>query len=99
MALSRKSPYVETSHKVAGLMLANHTCIYKLFDRIHQHYKKLRSRNAFMDNYKKEKRFDENFEEFDSSAEVVTQLIEEYKAAGKDNYMNWGMDDSKMETE
>ena len=99
VALSRKSPYVETSHKVAGLMLANHTCIYKLFDRIHQHYKKLRSRNAFMDNYKKEKRFDENFEEFDSSAEVVTQLIEEYKAAGKDNYMNWGMDDSKMETE
>ena len=99
VALSRKSPYVETSHKVAGLMLANHTCIYKLFDRIHQHYKKLRSRNAFMDNYKKEKRFDENFEEFDSSAEVVTQLIEEYKAAGKDNYMNWGMDDSKMDTE
>jgi tubulin gamma len=99
VALSRKSPYVETSHKVAGLMLANHTCIYKLFDRIHQHYKKLRSRNAFMENYKKEKRFDENFEEFDSSAEVVTQLIEEYKAAGKDNYMNWGMEDSKMDAD
>lgn len=27
MALSRKSPYVETAHKVSGLMLANHTCM------------------------------------------------------------------------
>ncbi|CAM9547581.1 unnamed protein product, partial [Sphacelaria rigidula] len=25
VALSRKSPYVETAHKVSGLMLANHT--------------------------------------------------------------------------
>jgi tubulin gamma len=27
-ALSKKSPYVETAHKVSGLMLANHTSIY-----------------------------------------------------------------------
>lgn len=27
VALSRKSPYVETAHKVSGLMLANHTCM------------------------------------------------------------------------
>jgi len=27
-ALSKKSPYVETSHKVSGLMLANHTSIH-----------------------------------------------------------------------
>ena len=27
VALSRKSPYVETPHKVSGLMLANHTSI------------------------------------------------------------------------
>ena len=28
VALSKKSPYIETSHKVSGLMLANHTRIY-----------------------------------------------------------------------
>lgn len=27
VALSRKSPYVETPHKVSGLMMANHTSI------------------------------------------------------------------------
>jgi hypothetical protein len=31
VALSRKSPYVETPHKVSGLMLANHTSIAQLF--------------------------------------------------------------------
>jgi tubulin gamma len=35
VALSRKSPYIETSHKVSGLMLANHTCIHKLFEKIY----------------------------------------------------------------
>ncbi len=27
VALSRKSPYVKTAHKVSGLMMANHTSI------------------------------------------------------------------------
>lgn len=27
VALSRKSPYIQTSHRVSGLMLANHTSI------------------------------------------------------------------------
>ena len=39
MALSRKSPYVETAHKVSGLMLANHTCMSQVsltvFFRVH----------------------------------------------------------------
>ena len=28
VALSKKSPYVESSHKVSGLMMANHTSIH-----------------------------------------------------------------------
>lgn len=31
VALSKKSPYVETPHKVSGMMLANHTSIRNLF--------------------------------------------------------------------
>jgi len=27
VALSRKSPYIQTAHRVSGLMLANHTSI------------------------------------------------------------------------
>lgn len=28
VALSKKSPFIETSHKVSGLMMANNTSIY-----------------------------------------------------------------------
>lgn len=31
VALSKKSPYVETSHKVSGLMIANHTSIHTVY--------------------------------------------------------------------
>jgi tubulin gamma len=34
VALSKKSRYVETSHKVSGLMMANHTSIHTLFERV-----------------------------------------------------------------
>lgn len=33
VALSNKSPYVETTHKVSGLMLANHTNIKSVYSR------------------------------------------------------------------
>ena len=54
MALSRKSPYVSTSHRVSGLMLANHTSISSLFERALRDYDKLRKREAFIDQFKKE---------------------------------------------
>jgi tubulin gamma len=34
VALSKKSPYVESPHKVSGMMLANHTSIRNLFKTI-----------------------------------------------------------------
>lgn len=52
VALSRKSSYVETAHKVSGLMLANHTCMASLFQRSVNQYDKIRKRNAFVDNYR-----------------------------------------------
>merc|ERR1719193_1329006 len=79
VALSRKSPYVSTSHRVSGLMLANHTSISSLFERALRDYDKLRKRGAFID-------------EFDESREVVQQLVDEYHAARKENYLSWGLD-------
>ena len=57
VALSRRSPYVESSHRVSGLMLANHTGIASMFKRTADQYDKLRKRNAFMEMYKREPMF------------------------------------------
>ena len=90
VALSRKSPYVESANKVSGLMIANHTSMAQLFGRTVSQYDKLRKRNAFLEQYRREPMFEDSLEEFDSSREVVTDLIEEYKAAERLDYVTWG---------
>uniref|UniRef100_A0A6U3CF52 Tubulin gamma chain n=1 Tax=Lotharella globosa TaxID=91324 RepID=A0A6U3CF52_9EUKA len=91
VALSKKSPYVKTEHRVSGLMIANHTSIHTLFQKAMSQYEKLRKRNAFLDVYKKSKMFSDGLEEFDSSLEVVQTLIEEYKASNHENYLTYGL--------
>eukprot|EP00435_Cladocopium_sp_Y103_P029282 s1194_g7.t1 len=77
VALSRQSPYLQQAHKVNGLMLANHTAICQLFDRCVKQYEKLRSRNAFLENYRQEPLFAESLDEFDHAKEVVVSLSDE----------------------
>merc|ERR1719482_1561020 len=91
VALSRQSPYIQHAHKVNGLMMANHTAICQLFDRCMKQYDKLRSRNAFLENYRQEALFSDNLDEFDNAKEVVVSLSEEYKAAEKEDYIKWGL--------
>jgi tubulin gamma len=91
VALSRKSPYVSTSHRVSGLMMANHTSISSLFERAMRDYDKLRKRNAFLDQFRKEPMFADGLDEMDDSREVVQQLVDEYHAARKPDYLSWGM--------
>lgn len=91
VALSRKSPYVKTSHRVSGLMLANHTSIHNLFSQIIKQYDTMRRHNAFLKEYIKESIFSDSLEEFDHSRETVAGLVEEYKAAEGPNYVNYGM--------
>lgn len=76
------------SHRVSGLMLANHTSIATLFKRILLQYDRLRKRNAFLDQYKKEPAFSDGLGEFDEARAVVTDLIAEYEAAEDANYLN-----------
>ena len=52
MALSKKSPYAPSAHRVSGLMLANHTSVRHLFQRSIAQFDKLIKRKAFIDNYK-----------------------------------------------
>ncbi|RLN59820.1 hypothetical protein BBP00_00006307 [Phytophthora kernoviae] len=90
VALSRKSPYVETAHKVNGLMLANHTSIGALFHKLLLQYDRLKKHGAFIENYRKEPMFAENLDEFDSAREVVQNLVDEYKASERADYATWG---------
>merc|ERR1712048_832038 len=91
VALSRQSPYIQHAHKVNGLMMANHTGICLLFDRTVKQYDRLRSRNAFLENYRQEALFSDSLEEFDHAREVVVNLSEEYKAAETEDYIKWGL--------
>merc|ERR1719458_85024 len=91
VALSRTSPYVSSSHRGSGLMLANHTSISSLFERVLRDYDKLRTREAFIDQFRKYPMFQDNLDELDDSREVVQQLVEEYGAARRADYLSWGM--------
>ncbi|KAJ1454784.1 tubulin gamma chain [Pelagophyceae sp. CCMP2097] len=95
VALSRKSPYVATKHKVSGLLLANHTCISQLFSKTVGAYDRIRKRNAFIENYRREPIFADNLDEFDDAREVVTSLRDEYTAAESPEYVDWGAPDDE----
>lgn len=91
VALSKQSPFVKTAHRVSGLMLANHTSISQLFDKTLSGYDKLRSKNAFLSEFQKEKIFASDFSEMDLSHDAVRELADEYIAAATPDYVNWGL--------
>ena len=110
VALSRKSPYVQTANRVSGLMLANHTSISSLFQRALRDYDKMRRVNAYIEQviytlghpfllsfnilsplqFRKEEMFADNLDEMDDSRNVVQNLVDEYVAATKPEYLTWG---------
>jgi tubulin gamma len=92
VALSRKSPYIQCAHRVSGLMLSSHTNISSLFDRALQQYNKLRKREAFLEQFRKETMFKDNLEGLDHSRELVQELVYEYHAPTRPDYLSWGMD-------
>ncbi|OAP54859.1 tubulin gamma chain [Fonsecaea erecta] len=97
VALTKKSPYLPNTHRVSGLMLANHTSVATLFRRIVVQYEKMRKRNAYLEQYKKEAPFAEGLAEFDEAKEVVMGLIGEYEAAEKDDYLDPDAGEKKVD--
>ncbi|KAJ2797511.1 gamma-tubulin, partial [Coemansia guatemalensis] len=87
VALTRKSPYIHSQHRVSGLMMANHTSIASLFSRALLQYDRLRKRNAFLDLYRREPIFADGLDEFDDARETVQDLISEYRACESENYL------------
>uniref|UniRef100_A0A7S0CFL5 Tubulin/FtsZ 2-layer sandwich domain-containing protein n=1 Tax=Proboscia inermis TaxID=420281 RepID=A0A7S0CFL5_9STRA len=90
VALARKSPFVESSHKVTRFMLANHTILHELFSRLLGQYDQLRKRNAFLDNYRKEPMFLENLDVFDDAGEVQ-DLVNAYWACERPDRASFGI--------
>lgn len=91
VALARKSPFVETRHKVSGFLLANHTSMAELFDRLLTQYDLIKKRNAFLDQYRREPMFAESLDEFDSARATVADLVEEYRACERPDYVQYGI--------
>lgn len=88
VALAKRSPFVESAHKVSGLMLANNTSIRVLFDRAVEEFDRLRNRGAFLNQYQAQEGFE--LEEFDDAKDVVQSLSAEYKACETPEYATWG---------
>ena len=93
VALSKKSPYIETAYKVSGLMLANHTSINLLMQQIVDSFNNMYKKKAYLDSFKKEDMFKDSLSEFDDSLDVTVKVINEYKACEKKDYLQW--DDEK----
>ena len=93
VALSKKSPYIETAYKVSGLMLANHTSINLLMQQIVDSFNNMYKKKAYLDSFRKEDMFKDSLAEFDDSLEVTNKVINEYKACEKKDYLQWDDDD------
>ena len=63
--------------------------MFQLFDRALQQYDKLRKREAFLEQFRKEMMFEDNLDELDNSREVVDCLVKEYQAATRVDYLSW----------
>ena len=50
-----------------------------------------------MDQFKKTKIFQDNLDEFNESEEVVRGLVDEYAAAERQDYIEWGEENDKSE--
>ncbi|KAL1412973.1 gamma-tubulin [Vanrija albida] len=77
-----------TQNRVSGIMMANHTSMASVFKRMIDQYDRLRKRNAFLEQYKKEDNFE--LDEFDDSRRVVAELADEYRACESEGYINYG---------
>ncbi|KAG8983845.1 gamma-tubulin [Tulasnella sp. 427] len=60
-----------------------------LCKRMLDQYDRLRKRNAFLEQYKREKPFANGLEEFDDSRAVVDELMREYLACESAEYISY----------
>lgn len=75
------------------MMLANHTSIRGTFETLRQQFKSMKNRNVNVHHFKETRLFQDSLEEFDNAEEVVRSLVDEYAAAEKADYIEWGQEE------
>ena len=66
-----------------------YVCV-QLFESSCGQFDKLRKREAFLDQFKKEPKFKDDLSELDDSRAVVQELVEEYAASTRPDYISRG---------
>ncbi|TKR77655.1 hypothetical protein L596_018585 [Steinernema carpocapsae] len=82
-----KSPYAKASHRISGLLLANHTSVSTMFRNILDQFDKLWKRKAYLENFKKEAVFADSLDQMEQSRDKVLQLCELYEKAAKPDFL------------
>ncbi|GAA6030519.1 hypothetical protein JCM8097_006185 [Rhodosporidiobolus ruineniae] len=95
VALTKQSPYLRAkaagnAPRVSGCLIANHTGIASLFAGHLRQYEMLRKRKAFLEQYKAEPLFENGLEPFDEAKAMCQDLIDEYRAAERPDYVDYG---------
>lgn len=89
--VGRRSPYLaaQTHHNyVNGLILANTSSVVSLFNGACKTFDKIFSKGAFLNAFKDGKMFQNGWDEFVESRQVVQNLMEEYLAAEQETYLD-----------
>ncbi|KPV72709.1 uncharacterized protein RHOBADRAFT_32180 [Rhodotorula graminis WP1] len=99
VALTTPSPYVRAKSlvegsapppRVSGCMVANHTGIASLFAAQLRQFDLLRNKKAFLQAYTPEPLFNGSLEPFEDARASAAELIDEYRAAEKATYVDYG---------
>ncbi|KAL0479088.1 tubulin gamma [Acrasis kona] len=85
VVLAKRSPYVQTTNRVNGLMMANHTSVSNLFQQMVNDFNTMFKKKSFI--HKFDKAVD--ISEFEDSREVVCNLINEYKQSEQPDYVKF----------
>jgi len=101
VALSRRSPYVQHPNRVSGLLLANHTQISSLFEKSTREFDYMYKKKANLHHYLKHFQdvVSNGYEELEDSRREVQDLIEEYQAATKSDYVDYGIKKQMLKPE
>lgn len=81
----------------AGADLVVCAPLEQLIGKTLRQYDPLRKKGAFIENYRKQKMFADGLDEFDSSRECVQQLMDEYRASERPDYLTWAAGSSAGE--
>lgn len=90
LALSRRSQYVKSQNRVTGLMLANHTNIKSLFQKILVQFNKMFKHKANLHHYEEglsKMRGNDWMTEFDECVDSIQNVINEYSASEREDFL------------